>query len=101
MLRKLESEDMDRTAAVHRVSFDEALPSLEGFAHRIWRNIRTMLSKKALTIGFTVEKAGFGWCLWPGRCGRHGLFVSCQIYDSCACMYCNRNHCAMRRPRLA
>ena len=30
MLRKLEFEDMDRAAAVHRVSFDDALPTLAG-----------------------------------------------------------------------
>jgi GNAT superfamily N-acetyltransferase len=30
MLRKLELEDMDRAAAVHRVSFDDALPTLAG-----------------------------------------------------------------------
>ncbi len=30
MLRQLELEDMDRAAAVHRVSFDHALPTLAG-----------------------------------------------------------------------
>ena len=30
MLPKLELEDMDRAAAVHRVSFDDALPTLAG-----------------------------------------------------------------------
>jgi hypothetical protein len=30
MLRQLELEDMDRAADVHRVSFDDALPTLTG-----------------------------------------------------------------------
>ena len=30
MLRQLELDDMDRAASVHRVSFDQALPTLAG-----------------------------------------------------------------------
>jgi hypothetical protein len=79
MLRKLELEDMERAAAVHRVSFDDALPTLEGFARRIPRNVRTMLSKKALTIGFAVEKAGFGFYL-------AGVFGQVHA-DGTGCLY--------------
>jgi hypothetical protein len=54
-------------------------PPLMGFARRIRRNIRTMLSKKALTIGFAVEKAGFGFYL-------AGVFGQVHA-DGTGCLY--------------